>query len=58
MKKYIGIIFFMLMHINAFSENPLTDSNYYKVYSNLSIINYAEQAYDLDYKLCKYLSSK
>ena len=41
----------------SYSQNPLTDSDYYKAYNEFSIMDYAKKAFDLDNKICVFLSS-
>jgi len=39
------------------SQNPLTDSDFYKAYNEFEIMSYAKKAYDLDNEICDFLSS-
>jgi len=56
MKKRI-VVFLVLFFNYTFAKNPLTDSNYFLAYKELQIVNYAREAYDLDNRICNYLSS-
>lgn len=50
------LIFFFLITL-SYSQNPLTDSDYYKAYNEFEIMSYAKKAFDLDNKICVFLSS-
>lgn len=39
----------------VFCQNPITDSDFYKAYTESDIVSYSKDAYDLDYKICAYL---
>lgn len=41
----------------SYSQNPITDSDYYKAYREYEIVDYAKNAFDLDNKICAFLSS-
>jgi hypothetical protein len=56
MKYTITLIFVLLQNLSI-AQNPLTDSDYYFAYNEYEIMKYAKQAYDLDNKICNFLTS-
>lgn len=56
LKNIIIILLFFATNL-SYSQNPLTDSDFYKAYNEFEIMNYAKNAYDLDNKICSFLSS-
>ncbi|TRX00981.1 retropepsin-like aspartic protease [Flavobacterium gawalongense] len=56
MKSKIILLFLLAINFcNA--QNPLTDSNYYLAYNELEIMSHAKKAFDLDNRICNFLSS-
>jgi predicted aspartyl protease len=55
--KIVKIIILFFVANSSYSQNPLTDSDFYKAYEEFPIMNYAKKAFDLDYKICNFLSS-
>lgn len=51
------IFLFFLVTTLSYSQNPLTDSDFYKAYNEFEIMIYAKKTFDLDNKICNFLSS-
>ena len=57
-KNYIHFLILTLLTSSlGYGQNPFTDSDFYKAYPKSEIIEYAKNAYDLDFKICEYLTS-
>lgn len=48
---------FIIFQFN-YSQKQLTDLDFYKAYNDLEIIEYAKNAFDLDNKICSFLTSQ
>lgn len=55
--KSIKIFIFFLGTNLSYSQSPLTDSDFYKAYDEFEIMGYTKKAFDLDNKICNFLSS-
>ena len=51
------VTFFIAFQLN-YSQKQLTDLDFYTAYNELEIIEYAKKAFDLDNKICSFLTSQ
>ena len=55
--KSINLFLVSLVTCLCYSQDPLTDSDFHKAYNELEIMSYAKEAFDLDNKICNFISS-